>query len=880
MFMNRQVYTYSKLDSFAKYQYWSDLRGLPIITVTGDMQACLQDIFNRDVREGRLNKNDVGQIVSFRKLYMEILSQWTSPETKFYEQIVVNSFLRMVNDRAKREDDKNWLIGCRRNQNLLLSAIILLEEAGATPEDLDISDDRNIRLLSIVWKYLKRRYPAIDNYHSEINRLSNPKAWKDIFATVFNTGSVNTVIIHGFYYITPIQERIFRLIENAGVRLVFLIPYSKKYPFAHEIWAQTYADVNGYLPMSQWKIETAEVIRPYGEMFEGRPASPENQIKIREYAGNIDFVDQIIGVKDDGYTIYSSDAKSVNELLKDYYPEEYGERTLLSYPVGKFISVFLNLWNNEENTVILDENCLTEIFISGWLTYKGISSCYYLQDLLDILPFFRQCDTIASWEKRIVKLEQVYDNAVNIFNNNYDSDAHVARWQKIMGSPMAGFGTFSISDQRLKAVLSIIRRVLLISRELYVFKDKISIREYVNIFINLMQSEDVGTDLLHEEKEFVQKIFTKALQADEFNTRFHPADIAGALNFLLNGNMDEEEVQQTGDGIVSPLYLIDAETLRERTKVHICLCDVQNMPGAGRNYIWPLTEKLMVECQKKTGNDLIKNMMHIMSSAILCNRYFMYAALQCKKVELSWISESTGKKQAPSPYIQLIAETAGVHILQGKRSRISRNTIIAAEPGEKRVRDYDRTYLIENGPKEAKMDYSVCPLKYVMGYICEESPVIREDFLQTFAANGLMAAIVKVTQSKKKVSQEEIDRIYSNVMEMFPGLRKVEKRQIRDYLGSSSRFKDDTIVGRDNMGRFTFPEERLLVRFPDKSARERVMREYNTLMTPDGIKGINPFEAPYERPGSINLKKVCLYCQYQNHCRKSSFAADLEDIYD
>lgn len=48
-----------------------------------------------------------------------------------------------------------------------------------------------------------------------------------------------------------------RLMEQVGIRLIFLFSYNEKYPYANEIWRKTYSVENGYPELSVWNMEKA-----------------------------------------------------------------------------------------------------------------------------------------------------------------------------------------------------------------------------------------------------------------------------------------------------------------------------------------------------------------------------------------------------------------------------------------------------------------------------------------------------------------------------------------------------------------------------------------------------------------------------------------------
>lgn len=331
--------------------------------------------------------------------------------------------------------------------------------------------------------------------------------------------------------------------------------------------------------------------------------------------------------------------------------------------------------------------------------------------------------------------------------------------------------------------------------------------------------------------------------------------------------------------MVSPIYQVDAAIVKQHGKIHVCLCDADNMPGGKKEYILPLTGRHIKDCYERTKNPFIVNLRHVMENTYICNRYFMYAALKNPDVQLSWISEMGENLLAPSPYVRLVSEAAGINLQPAKREAVTYNKVQEMNCGCGRVNPYDVEKMPKDTIKEARMDYAICPMKYAMGYVLEKSPTFESEFHQNYAINGLIAAIYGLMKTRGL----SIDEIYKNVIGLFPFMRKVEKRQIYDYLQYENSFKDIDYQGSCELGGVNYTDERLKVYFPNKNVRNQALSKYGKLLTPDGQTGMNLYKTaadeetdPYKK-ASID---VCLFCQHQNHCRYAVFAVDAEELYD
>ena len=50
---------------------------------------------------------------------------------------------------------------------------------------------------------------------------------------------------------------------------------------------------------------------------------------------------------------YSASTK-VNDILKAYFPNQFGERHFLDYPIGHFFIATMNMWDSDNNTIVVN----------------------------------------------------------------------------------------------------------------------------------------------------------------------------------------------------------------------------------------------------------------------------------------------------------------------------------------------------------------------------------------------------------------------------------------------------------------------------------------------------------------------------------------------
>ncbi len=883
--MSRKVYTYTDLTKLPENKYFKDLAKYPIITVSADLRKGFVGSIGLERKEEVLTFEGNLHVSEFRNLTNAINSEWGGDQVKFNESIILSEFLRKRLNSTSDEKEQHWLTGCIRNIDSLMSAINLLVEAEIEPEQLNTDNDRNLALLVEGWKYLIERDPSINAYKKRMSQLVTKSEWESVFSTVFEEAGLSNseaIVFHGFYYITPIQEHIMQLLERAGYQLIYLIPYDERFPFVYEIWDKTYALNNSYEPKSSWIMEKSKAYDPYGLIFEGEEkVTVDNILEIKEYGSIMEFVDDVKHIKEDGYTLYAACHRNANEMLKDYFPDEYGERKILAYPIGQFVSALNKMWDDELQDIALDEDSLIDCFSSGWLSVNGVAGKQYMQDLIRVLPFFTNCKTIGQWEKQIEQLKKIREEVIAPFQNEHDVDPAVSRWQEAIENPFDNFSMFSVETEKLDTILALIKQLLEMARELFGNNQVVKVNEHLGKLNGILRRREISEEIYEEERGIINDIFSKLNQSNSYIAECAPSDIARALDLFICGRLDDSEIETNRVGFVRPIFFIEAETVKNRSKAHICMSDVNNMPGGNKEYIWPLTKEKIADCYARTNNSLVQNMMDIMDSTVLCNRYFMYAGLKNKEVCISWISEMSEKLLAPSPYIKLIANAAGIELSPAKKKEITFSRVADTPYGAGKITEYDRDKQPRGTIKEARMAYALCPMKYTLGYVMEKHPTFESDFQQSYALNALISAIYNLMKNQGVT----VNQVYKNVIDLFPTLRKSEKRQVYDYISYDRGENDFDYGNRTECGGQFYTDERLKVHYPNQYVREVTKKRFGELTTPDGRTGLNlneEMEAKLdEMIGDMDpVKLACSFCPHINYCRNAVYAADQENYYD
>lgn len=856
--MSNKVFTYSNISDLKNAPFYKDILTIPQIAMSKEMSAI------------RFKMPAIGKnIISFSFFQQYLIPDWNSSGQRFKYVTILNHFIRGRIAASKDEYEKEWLYGCKKNINVAISNIIRLEEAFVKPED--ISDiDRDIVLFKEMWLEVIERDSSIADFRKKIEELKDANIFSEAVESIFGRFKIKQygkkeVILNGFQYFTPLQRFVYECFVNAGFDIYALIQDDERYPYANEIWNHLYSKENGFPERTEWIRQISNNINPLGEIFEtGNKISTPN-VKVIKYKNTIEFVEDIKRIREEGYYLYSADDKVANEMLRDYFPENYEIRNLLAYPIGQFVYTLHKMWDENLQSVALSPDGLRKCFASGWLSYKGRSSIKYTDDLERMLPYFNNCYKLEDWQERINSFSDAFDGTIDVFKDE-SGDRESVRTKDLLGNPFSNFGVFSVNETRVDAVIGIIAELIKMAKTLFGKNEPISIQKHMsNLDALLYMNDGMPPELFQKEKETVKRIF-EALESDRVKDFMcYPGDLAAAILFFMGDKLEDEEDSKDRPGVlVFNLFQVEAAPISAKGKVHICMADIQRLPGSSGRYTWPLDEDLLSRVYSKTNNRYVKEWINNNKLTSLYNRFYTYAAMQNSDVEISWIERQGDKLYSPSPYITLLDKLSDSKIEESDVRDIDLLHVTGIYPTKKLDKEFDITKTYNKYPYEAELEYALCPMRFVYGYVLNESPSYRGEFQQNRAIVRLIQVLNVMLRGKYSIEQ-----IAEQLFEVFPGIRKAEMRQMIDDAKSWDLPYNENSYTTFEENRYT--DYRINLKFLDRDVYEAAKRCADVLFSQSGRRGIS-----FENIGP-DREKNCMFCPHVTYCARSFFGIDYKD---
>lgn len=835
--MSNKVFTYSIITKLKEAPYYTEIMPIPQITMSREMANYMR--YNLGYR---LNLKD------FTDLARHLFPDWNTSAQKFAYAASLNNLLRDMIADASNKSEREWLYGCKKNLYFAVQNIINLEEAKVRPEDI-ADTDKDIILFKKMWKHLESVDSKISDFRNNLLLLSSPEVFEVEINKIFKFHGQKKIIWHGFQFLTPIQQFVYDCFVNTGYDIYALIQDEERYSYAGEIWNYLYNPANGFPDRLNWiRQADLDTANPLGEIFENGSSSGTSNVELIKYSNTVDFVEDIPRLSAEGFKIFSSDDRTANSILKEYYPENYKSRNLLSYPVGQFIYELHKMWDDNRQCIVLSPDILRKCFASGWLSIHGKSSIRFTDDLEKLLPYFDGCIAIDEWNERLHTFSKAYDNAVDLFENEYN--------------PLKSFGVFSVNDKHLVDVIDIIGKLIKMAKTLFDDNKPVSIKEHLNRLDSLLYMNDgISADLYLKERETIQQIFDAIENDSVKDYQCYPGDLSSGLMLFMEDKSEEEKSDKKLKPLVFNLYHVESSPTTEGSKVHICLSDISRLPGAEKSLSWPLDYKLLSKITKQNSDTYVGNWIDSNKIIDLSNRFYLYSALKNKKVEISWIHQQGEKLLSPSPYVTLLNMLSDVPIKEYEERKIDYARVIEIPSKRKLNREY---YIRENADlhsSDDELEYAICPMRHIYSNILGNGSVYRNEFQNH-------AVIVRLIQSLKKVlgSKYTIEEIGRQVLELFPYIRKSEKRQIIDDALKNLDALENS--GYKVVGDIKYTNQRLNILFPDVAVYKEAKSNASELSSPKGRKGVF-----HERIG-LEGARNCLLCPHESYCMKSLFGID------
>ena len=846
----RKVYDYKDLRKLEQTTIFQDIQKGVIITSTSDLAEEISYYYPTSSASMGIHVIDIHHVTK------SLVAVWDDK---------VKDLRNYINLRNTIEDyiEENDLSAIhsaylRRNAVDIWNAIVLLVEADVYPDDIPDNTSMPVKEFKYLWKRVETENSAFMQLRSSFLFDLSKREYLDNHLPKEVKGK--QIFLLGFYYITPIQERLINALETAGYEISYLNQYDKAHPYFFEIWRNTFS--NEYNSNSTIDIQPMlQVDNIFASCVENNGRDSEYNtklVRINSYQTDIEFATACMNAKTAGASLYTTDSKKTDAILREFYPEEYEDKHLLSFPVGQYIYYLHMMWNEFIGEPELRYEYVFKCFASGWLEDDGINGQDYLYQLKILEPYFKNCnskgkDSFAEWKKRANQLLEA-KRITTVFGKESDS-----RWKNLLGNPFNNMAIYQLKDNEIEAIIQLLKRLMEDANELFsgnLTKDLYSHMQKIKKIIEAHADKDNATE---DERIVMMELLNRLGGISSDGMICHLNGIKDAIILLIGDQYNNKETHEEETAkkrrLVKPLSMIEASTLSNYGQdIYLVMADEFLLPGNPRKLPWPLDEGLVdiliseSKIKRKDTARYLSAMISLIKTRPLANRYLVYSLFDniTEKnkpvINISWISKQGEKNVAPSPYISLMGYTA--EDIDKEKEQLWNNHIqrIIINGLTKESQEIKKIIPIpeDSAPPEVKGDYSLCRMRYFYAYILNYLPGFSSEFHYSFVLSNLVSAFSSISDMDK-------DSISEQLFELFPFLRRVEKKQASDY---AFKYKSEDYEYEG----VCYPGNRMDIHYLRPFIKESAESNAHEL---------------YET-GNIQWKlndEYCTYCPYNSICR-------------
>ncbi|MGG4453240.1 hypothetical protein [Brevibacillus porteri] len=782
-----------------------------------------------------------------------LLGKWAKSATKLAQFTRLTSIVR--EEGADPLFPGNLTYAFRHNQQNVLLSMRLLAEMGAVPEEFTPKTLEE-ELFQRCWRRMEaedRSFEAIRTF------LQSPEQFLRQLKEVLDKDDIpKSVVLHGFYFITPLQQRILSMFEANDIELVFLNLYDQRYP---STFSAVDAFIGAWVNKDQWIYSTLrDEELNFGDRFsssyEGAQITPDLSSWEPEILRFTDFSGFLTYFKEHEASYVSPRDSYFNERLKDYVPKAFEERHFLSYPIGQYLFHLHLMWNERKGRLEITEKGLFECFSSGWLFHEGKNAKHYVDQLQAVMPFLAGCSTLAEWRKTAKYLQAIKEGPVESFAHSDN------RFHRMAENPMLRFSYFNVSTSDVKDIVFLIEKLFVQAEVLFQGEQKVSIREHLSKIESLMDEGMDAESFTESEKKLLEELRERLREDFSSNESFYVEDLSYAISLYLGGKFLEgdDSTQKTEIRPVQKFDEADGAGLLG-SYVHLCGIDEESLPYSSASVPWPLTRETLKEfpCTKE-----ITLLFQREQYAPNIARYLYFSVLAfAENIKISWVQNMSNKVYEESVYISLLGQKPNRIETQFQTDSKLPFQIIE---GDKE----DALTALSEYPSDAAAEFTLCPARFTYSFLAQPFATFSSDFHHQFLFGALLQAGYRLSDS----SDEEVT---AQISELFPLWSKVRKQTLAETamkyitlfdIHYSSIEEKSYVLGRETFqflrSHYTDRERDLNLMSPVREAFRR-KRVKKTLVEPAADEGTQMKATP---------SKLCRFCPHLYFCKDGYYAVD------
>lgn len=779
--MGLKMYTYSNPYEINRESYWNEIKDCAHFCVSQTMVNGLENVYP-SLKEG-------GYLTTIRILINTLYSDWEDENRRVKQIMEVDN---AINALSLVEDETgNARRSLEYNTKSLVKCIRLFKELGLSANSFDISRlNTDQKYLIDIYQHTCNREKTSFEFNRTVDEiiidqkiieaLKSPKKHKDF---TYDKLDRSTIVIHGIHQFSPAMLCAIEDISRFK-NVILLFNYQKQYEAIYQTWTNIYS----LFEAGEIKHSDKTEFKPISLLFDSYPCNTLadnigtlsngeleiktgvlNNLEVIEFENITEFASYCAQIFENGRKIneknpvlfmseqlYSASGK-VNDILRAYFPEQFGERHFLDYPIGHFFVAVVEMWDNDSKCVKAEDmSLIKDCFESGIIKERVPGDL--LNTFNTIEPYIEKETTLLGIISSLKKLRK-YVNT---------SDKKLQR-----------IGYLNVTKDKieeLRTALEDLNKIVI-----SFFSDFSSGGDNFNRFYRrihdfiVKRTEDMES-LDKEMKEVVTKLLARMNKIDLPDTGTFTC-LKQTMSFYLS---QDDSLMYGANWIVRDFEQIDGDILRSRnqkadkTCYHFCcLSDKDICAAKDERLPWPLDINFFeysYEPLEQNYQIFLKSKMEFKNF----KRYALLYGLEFNRIgcKLSYVKTVDGKDNELYHLIKML----GIKV-----RKYHSDTVENYVPHLKYSEPTGASYSTENENID-KIKYSMCPYKFALESIVQGKTLYRERFLVIFYMRVMLQNAILTNNAGYRLSENDLRDIilkeYQALDDKFKISNEYEKSQI------------------------------------------------------------------------------------------------------
>ncbi len=676
------IYTYDDPFKINNADYWDKIENIPHLCASQTLVQGMSYLYNDE------DYNTPFFVIDdFIELYYE---SWESKtENKIKQYCSISDYITNL-----PEDELKFSL--KFNKREIYKSLRILKELNISPRDFNIKslaseqkvfidlyknlfNDKRWNLINqhgealpILKKLITKKALSYQERAIRANDDSgNIKKWERKYKQAKrirnNLEEPGAIVISGLHRFNSLILRLLEDLQKENIKIYFLFNYNSDFEKIYSTWDKVYAWLDNDFIQYNSDFRGNKLGEMLGDLLEGNLFSDideldDSRYSFKAYDNLTAFSDEIkrsferarhliskdrdvtkkpqeiFGSKVLGkmnHQYYAPDNEIINGLLKSYFPEQFGDKPFLSYPIGQFILNLYNMWDEDNQKIEIDDNSLKECIyyfsridngLNPLLTYEKVE--LYLQNIRGKDDYIKKINKLIKINQ---ELKEKNDDNLNIFSF---------------------YNLYPIELEHLQEIIKTIFQVM----EILFNVDNnglVNFKEHYQALTSIIKSEGIRRYLNKAEEEIAENILKRLDNSNELDYKGYISDLKESLHFYLSNKRKEDP-----HWIVRNLEQLDGDVLLSKNNVflnsrtyHLALISDANMNYSLNNLLpWPLTESFF---QAYSGEINIRNKINTILEPLREYSNFLrfslfYASYYTNSnINISYVKSYKDEKQNP-----------------------------------------------------------------------------------------------------------------------------------------------------------------------------------------------------------------------------------------